>query len=69
MAARIVGEPTRWEAGARLMRADSPQAWATLNQTADAPRDNREAIDQCRTVAEKTVKPVRCPVEIRPPRA
>ncbi len=27
MAQHIVGELTRWEAGTRIMRADSPSAW------------------------------------------
>lgn len=65
MAAHIVGEPTLWEAGARLMRADSPQAWNALNLAAEMLRDNRETIDRCRAAADKTAKPVPCTIEIR----
>ena len=65
IAAHIVGAPTLWEAGARLMRADSPQAWNALNEAAEMLRDNREAIDRCRAAADKTAKPVPCTIEIR----
>src|SRR3546814_15366199 len=37
MAFRSSGEPTLWEAGARLMQADSPQAWATYTADDIAP--------------------------------
>src|SRR3546814_18680714 len=42
MAFRSSGEPTLWEAGARIMQADSPQDWATYTADDIAPfaRDN-----------------------------
>lgn len=66
MAAHIIGEPTLWEAGARLMQADSPQAWAALNQAAEMLRDNREVIEKCQATAEKTKKATRCAIQISP---
>src|SRR5947209_8210856 len=30
MARHMVGEPTLWEAGTRIMRADSPEAWRAI---------------------------------------
>lgn len=66
MAAHIIGEPTLWEAGARLMHADSPQAWAALNQAAETLRDNREAIEKCQGTAERMKKATRCAIEISP---
>lgn len=66
MAARIVGAPSRWDAGARLMQSDSPEAWNALVQAADIQRDNRDAIDACRKAAATSQQPVRCSVKIRP---
>jgi hypothetical protein len=51
MAARMVGASSRWDAGARLMQSDSPEAWNALVQAADIQRDNRDAIDACRKSA------------------
>ena len=66
MAARIVGAPSRWEAGAQLMQSDSPEAWNALVQAADIQRDNRDAIDACRKAAATSKQAVRCTVKIRP---
>ncbi|ATE65768.1 DUF6118 family protein [Rhizorhabdus dicambivorans] len=66
MAARMVGASSRWNAGARLMQSDSPEAWNALVQTADIQRDNRDAIDTCRKTAATSQQPVRCSVKIRP---
>lgn len=62
MAAHVLGEPTLWEAGSRLMKADSPQTWRALTQAAEMLRDNRQAIVKCREAANKVGKPVRCPI-------
>lgn len=64
LAARTVREPTLWEAGARLMRADSPQAWATLNHAVEMLRDNREAIEKCQDAAAKAKESVRCAIDV-----
>lgn len=65
MAARMVGAPSRWDAGARMMQSDSAEAWNALAQAADIQRDNRDAIDACRKSAESSRQPVRCTVRIR----
>lgn len=65
MAARMLGESTRWDAGARLMQSDSAEAWSALEQAADIQRDNRDAIDACRKNAATSQQPVRCTVRIR----
>ena len=66
MAARLVGASSRWDAGARLMQSDSPEAWNALVQAAAIQRDNRDAIDACRKTAATSQQPVRCSVKIRP---
>lgn len=65
IATRMVGESTRWDAGARLMQSDSPQAWNALAQAADIQRDNRDAIDACRKSASTSRETVRCTIRIR----
>ena len=64
MASHIVGEPTLWEAGTRLMQADSPRAWNALSQAAEMLRENREAIDACEQQATKAKQPVRCTIRV-----
>ena len=64
MAANIVGEPTMWDAGVRLLRAYDPQAYATLKQAAQMRRENRDAIEACEQTAAQTKKPVRCTVNV-----
>lgn len=66
MATRMLGESTRWDAGARMMRSDSAEAWSALAQAADIQRDNRDAIDACRKNAATSQQSVRCTVRIRP---
>ncbi|MFU7528080.1 DUF6118 family protein [Qipengyuania sp. ASV99] len=66
MAARVVGAPSRWDAGARLMQSDSPEAWNALVQAADIQRDNRDTIDACRKTTATSQQPVRCTLKIRP---
>jgi ElaB/YqjD/DUF883 family membrane-anchored ribosome-binding protein len=65
MAARMIGEPSRWDAGARLMQTDSPEAWRGLMQAADLWRDNQDVIDACRKSAAASWTQVRCTVKIR----
>lgn len=65
MAAGIVGEPSRWDAGTRLMRSESPQALNALERAADLLRDNREAIEACQKSAATTKQQVRCTVRVR----
>lgn len=65
LAARMVGAPSRWDAGARLMKSDSPEAWNALSRAADIQRDNRDVIDACQKSAATSQQPVRCTVRIR----
>ncbi len=66
MAARIVAEPTPWEAGMHLMQRTSPPSWRAIVSAADLARDNREAIDGCRVAAIKAKsKAVRCTIEVK----
>lgn len=65
MARHMVGEPTLWEAGTQIMRADSPEAWQAIEDAAELRRDNREAIDACEQAAGKGKRPVRCTIAIR----
>lgn len=64
MAAHIVGEPSIWEAGARLMRAGNPEAWRGVVEAAQMVRDNRETIGGCEKAAAKTAEPVRCTIDV-----
>lgn len=66
MAAHIIGEPTLWEAGSRLMQADSPQAWNALTEAADVLRDNQQAMEHCRKGAQRASKPITCRIHIAP---
>ena len=66
IAARTVRAPTLWEAGTRIMQADSPEAWQAIAEAAEMRRDNRQVIDACLQRAAKTKQPVRCTVKIRP---
>jgi hypothetical protein len=64
IAARTVREPTLWEAGTRIMHADSPEAWQSIAEAAEMRRDNREAIDACVQRAAKAKQPVRCTIRV-----
>ncbi|AJA09278.1 Putative membrane protein [Sphingopyxis fribergensis] len=65
IAARTVREPTLWEAGIRIMQADSPEAWQAIAEAAEMRRDNREAINACVQRAAKSKQPVRCTISVR----
>ena len=64
MAAHIIGEPTLWDAGIRLMRAGNPDGWQAIVDAADMRQANRDAIAACERTATKTKEPVRCTVRI-----
>ncbi|MGY4396445.1 hypothetical protein ACVWZA_001625 [Sphingomonas sp. UYAg733] len=64
LARHMVGEPTLWEAGTRIMRADSPTAWQAIADAAEMRRDNRETIDTCEQAASKAKRPVRCTITL-----
>ena len=63
-AADMVGEPTLWDAGIRMMRAENPESWQFVAEAAEMRRRNREAIESCEKRAGKTKRPVRCAIKI-----
>lgn len=48
MAAHIIGEPTLWDAGARMMRTGDPASWAMITTAVRVRHDNRETIATCK---------------------
>jgi hypothetical protein len=64
MARHIIGEPTLWEAGARLMQAHDPNAWRAIVAADEMRRNNRKTIETCEQKAVKATKAVRCSVLI-----
>lgn len=67
MAAHIVGAPTLWEGGIRLMQAGSPEAYQAISDAALMRHDNKEKIAECERAAAKIRKPVRCTIQIAGP--
>ena len=67
MARHIIGEPSLWEAGIRMMRADDPEAWQFVAEAAEMRRINRETIAACEKRAAKTKRSVRCMIRIEAP--
>lgn len=67
LAAHIVGEPTLWNAGTRLLSADNPQGWEALAAAAQMRHDNRTALAACEKAAAKAAGPVRCTIRVEPP--
>lgn len=65
MARHIIGEPTLWDAGSRLMRAGDPESWRSTIIAVEMRRDNRDAIAACERAATRTRKAVRCTVNIK----
>ncbi len=66
MAAHIVGAPTIWEGGVRLMQVGSPEAYGAISAAAVMRHDNRKAIDDCERNAAKSGRPVRCTIKVNP---
>jgi len=64
MAAHIVGEPSMWEAGARIMSAGNPEGWRIVVDAAQMWRDNRETIADCKADADP-LETLRCPIYIQ----
>lgn len=67
VARRVLGEPTLWDAGIRLMRADNPEAWQAIVNAADMARENRDALAACQKAASKAKEPVRCTIRVGAP--
>jgi hypothetical protein len=66
MAAHIVGAPTIWEGGVRLMQVGSPEAYRALSAAAVMRHHNRKAIDDCERSAAKSSRSVSCSIKIEP---
>jgi hypothetical protein len=66
MAAHIVGAPTVWEGGVRLMRVGSPEAYRAISAAAVMRHGNKEKIAGCEKAAAKEKRPVRCTIRIEP---
>lgn len=64
MAAHIVGAPTIWEGGVRLMQVGSPEAYRAISAAAEMRHQNRGTIAACEKNAAQRRKLVRCTIEI-----
>jgi len=66
LAAHIVGAPTIWEGGVRLMQIGSPEAYRAISAAAVMRHDNKQKIAECELAAAKGNRPVRCAIKIEP---
>ena len=66
MAATIMGAD-RWNAGAALMAAQSPEAWRVLMDAGKLTADNSAALAACRDAAAKAKKEQHCTVVVLAP--
>ncbi|MBA2932594.1 hypothetical protein HZF05_00670 [Sphingomonas sp. CGMCC 1.13654] len=64
MAAHIIGEPSLWDAGARMMKGGDPAAWQAILSTDKIRRQNLDALTACERAAAKAGKPERCSILI-----
>jgi hypothetical protein len=67
VARRVLGEPTLWDAGIRLMRTGNPEGWQAIVDSAEMTRENRDAIAACQKDAAKAKEPVRCTIRVTSP--
>lgn len=63
VAALIMGED-RWDAGAALMRAASPETWDEVAAAFQLTKANSEALDACGAAAAKARKDQRCTITV-----
>ena len=66
MAAHIIGEPTLWDAGVRLMHAGDPDEWKAVTASVDIIYSNREVIKSCARDSIKTKKIIKCIIRVGP---
>lgn len=64
MAAHIIGEPSLWDAGARMMQASDPIAWRVMADAARMRHDNRDTISACEQAAAKAKQPTHCVIRV-----
>lgn len=67
MAAHIVGAPSLWEGGMRLMQAGSPAAYRAISAAAVMRHDNKGKIAGCEKAARGAKKRVRCTIMVGHP--
>ncbi|MGR6331386.1 DUF6118 family protein [Sphingomonas sp. XXL09] len=67
MAARTLAMPM-WEGGQRMMRAGDAQAFANVSAADRLVIANRSALAGCAKRADRTGKPVQCPIAVEPAR-
>lgn len=65
MAAHIIGEPSLWQSGSRMMQAGNPDGWQAIVTAAEMQQANRKTIDACEQAAAKAKRPVRCTIKVR----
>ena len=53
MAGAIIGEPTLWEAGSRVMQAGKPKAWNEIVAANKIRRDNHKVIAHANETRKK----------------
>lgn len=66
MAARMVGQPTPWNAGIQMMQAGNPVAWDAIVQASRIEQENRQVISGCAKSANRSGQIVRCSVRVSP---
>lgn len=64
MARHIVGEPTLWDAGGRLMQAGNPKAWNAVIAADELRRGNLEILTRCEQAAAKKLRTVPCAIKV-----
>lgn len=66
IATRVLREESIWEAGVRLLRVGSPDAWRAISDAAEMRHYSRKAIDMCEQRASTSKRTTRCTIEVRP---
>ncbi len=66
VAASIMGG-SRWDAGAALMQAESPQGWRSITDATELVKANHEALRACNRAAAEAKKGQDCMIIVAPP--
>lgn len=67
IATRTLSQPSIWEAGVRMLRAGSPQAWRAISDAAVMRDQNKETIASCERSAAEKKRTVKCTVTVASP--
>ncbi len=65
--AAFILQADRWNAGAALMQAQSPEAWRVLMDAGKLTADNQAALVTCREAAAKSGREQRCVIVVATP--